>query len=803
MKGFEIELDLDAEYIMWMYHLKFFIDLKRKYETFVKFRGNKAFLEGGDQLRVQCAVEDALFKAKNEFIYDFLMQSNNLDENYGPYLELLSNQKYEQIKKEYYGLFIYTKRQFMQIKQELIDKFGYLKNFSRQYPQNFVIIFLPSSKQSQLIQRIQDLVRHINNNIDQGITPQSSKYYSYRNRDLAQRNVYKKIYQIKMRDLQAIQIFLIFDIRRMEEYFKVSFTLKDYHDYVILVIQGSSDNGCQEAMSTLENHLKHKMLFQIQKEQGDLFKGTEWKIVKIEEIELIANRLDQCFETEILKRMTNNFQKNDFIFTDITQWNYFRQKQMNEESNQISRLTNSYYQSEVDRQIDSELIQQDISGIGQLEQENQKEIFPYKNNQDCNSDIIMQPINQQINKQEIIQQIDNQSSDEEQQDMKQLKIIKDHKVETLQDKIIIEFFNYKEKSKLYLFLNNFDEGQFQSDFDAYCSNNYIFPYVIQPDYSQQNQLKFIIEIFTNDDKNNLDQIIDFLDHYMNCQIMLGIKNIQQLQQIDQEELEELCDDYNCNLKIYNCDLSAKQVGWQEIDAQPQKNQNGKDTVLVFSNVMHCFIEQLKDKVNSLNQFSKKSIITLLFQSQFEFAYKLGEIKKLDKFGQFHLDDCYWVKITAKNPKEIINNIKENDSKIFKTILGKQSICQNEAIVLGKADENREFYDVFIPELYCKYYEKLRSDYLEHQYLEEEWKQVKIEPNEKSFFIDVTDLEIPPTHLEPIIEVIAKFERKGKVIESITNLQKGVYLIGKTNNVNSDTFELTMNNHVISSIINIK
>lgn len=68
--------------------------------------------------------------------------------------------------------------------------------------------------------------------------------------------------------------------------------------------------------------------------------------------------------------------------------------------------------------------------------------------------------------------------------MKQLKIIKNHKIETLQDKIVVEFFNYKEKSKLYLFLNNFDEGQFQSDFDAYCSTNYCFPYVIQPDYSE-------------------------------------------------------------------------------------------------------------------------------------------------------------------------------------------------------------------------------------------------------------------------------------------------------------------------------
>ena len=48
MKGFEIELDLDAEQVMWMYHLRYFLDVKRKYEAFLKFRGCKIFLEGGD-----------------------------------------------------------------------------------------------------------------------------------------------------------------------------------------------------------------------------------------------------------------------------------------------------------------------------------------------------------------------------------------------------------------------------------------------------------------------------------------------------------------------------------------------------------------------------------------------------------------------------------------------------------------------------------------------------------------------------------------------------------------------------------
>mgnify|MGYP001807908131 CR=1 FL=1 len=56
MKCFEIELDLDAEHIMWMYHLRYFIELKRKYETFVKFKGSSTFLEGQDFHRVKCAV---------------------------------------------------------------------------------------------------------------------------------------------------------------------------------------------------------------------------------------------------------------------------------------------------------------------------------------------------------------------------------------------------------------------------------------------------------------------------------------------------------------------------------------------------------------------------------------------------------------------------------------------------------------------------------------------------------------------------------------------------------------------------
>ncbi|CAD8121511.1 unnamed protein product [Paramecium sonneborni] len=792
MKSFEIELDLDAEHIMWMYHLRYFVHYKKKYDTFIKFKGSKAFLKGEDLHRVQCAVQDAVIKAKHEFIYDFLMQSNNPDENYGPYMDLLSNQEYENMKKQYSGLFIFSKRQFMQIKQDLNDKFGYIVNLSRQYPLNYVIIFLPSSKQSLLIQRIQDLVQQINNNIDQGITPYNSQYYSYRNRDLANRNIFRKVYQIKMRDEQAIQIFLIFDIRRMEEYFKASFSLKDYGDYVIFVIQGSSDSGCQEVISTLENHLKHKILSQIENEQRD-FQEMNMKIVKIEEIESIANRLDQCFGTEILKRVTNKFSKSNFIFTDAELFNFIRQKQMNEDINQISRITNSNFQSEVAKQIDSLLISEDISGIQLNKQKDLKENLQYEYLNNNDSEIVI-PIKQQIGQQEINQYDSIQmEEEEEQQDMKQLKTIKDHKIETLKDKIIVEFFNYKEKSKFYLFQNNFDEELFYSDFDVYCTENYNLPHVIQPDSSEQNQLKFIIEIFSNEFKNNIVEITDFLDHYMNCQVMLGIKNAKQLKH---EEFEELCDDFNCSFQIYNCDLNPKQIGWSKNEAMPQKSEKGKDVAIIFSNIMHCFIGQLQEKVNSLNQLAKKSIITLLFQSQFEYAYDLCEIKKLDLYCQFNFDDCYWVQITANNPKEIIEKIKEDDSKILQQTLSKQPVCQNEAIILAKGLQERDFYDVFIPELYCKYYEKLRRDYLNKQFTEEEWKNVKIEPDEKLFVVDVTDLGVQPTHLEPIIEVLASLNKKGKVIENTNDLQQGVYLIGRSRNVNSDSFELIINNHII-------
>ncbi|CAD8123170.1 unnamed protein product [Paramecium sonneborni] len=803
MKGFEVELDLDAEHIMWMYHLRYFVDLRRRYETFIKFRGSRAFLEGVDLHRVQCAVQDAVTKAKHEFIYDFLMQSNDLDENYGPYLDLLSNQEYENLKRQYQGLFIFSKKQFMQIKKDLNDKFGYIVNLSRKYPLNYVIIFLPSSKQSLLIQRIQYLVQQINKNIDQGVTPYNSQYYSYRNRDLANRNIYKKIYQIKMRDEQAIQIFLIFDIRRMEEYFKASFSLQDYGDFVIFVIQGSSDSGCVEAMSTIEKHLKQKILSQIQNVQHD-FQGMDMKIVQIEEIESIANRLDQCFGTEILKRLTSKFLKNHFVFADTEQLNFMKQKQMNEESNQISRLTNSNFQSEVAKQADSQ-IQQDNSAIQYNEQKDLKKYLQFENLKNNDSEIVI-PIKQQIEKQEINQkdgnelQMQDEEDEEEQQDMKQLKTIKDHKIETLKDKIIIEFFNYKEKSKFYLFLNNFDEELFYSDFDVYCTENYNLPHVIQPDSSEQNQLKFIIEIFSNEFKNNIVEITDFLDHYMNCQVMLGIKNAKQLKH---EEFEELCDDFNCSFQIYNCDLNPKQIGWSQNEVIPQKNEKGKDLAIIFSNIIHCFIDQLKEKVNILNQLAKKSIITLLFQSQFEYAYNLCEIKKLDLFCQFNLDDCYWVQITANNPKEIIEKIKEDDSKILQQTLSKQINCQNEAIVLVKALQERDFYDVFIPELYCKYYEKLRRDYLDKQFTEDEWKNIKMGPDQKLFFVDMTDLGIQPTHLEPTIEILADLGKKGKVIESTNDLQQGVYLIGRSRNVNSDTFDLTINNHIISSIINIK
>ena len=34
----------------------------------------------------------------------------------------------------------------MQVKKELNEKFGYVANFSRPYPLNYVIIFLPADK---------------------------------------------------------------------------------------------------------------------------------------------------------------------------------------------------------------------------------------------------------------------------------------------------------------------------------------------------------------------------------------------------------------------------------------------------------------------------------------------------------------------------------------------------------------------------------------------------------------------------------------------------------------------------------
>lgn len=87
----ELELDVDAEHIMWMYHLKYFIELRRKYDTFIKFRGHRAFLEGPDIARVRIALENVRRRANQEFVYDFLMESDNPDESYAPYMDLLSN----------------------------------------------------------------------------------------------------------------------------------------------------------------------------------------------------------------------------------------------------------------------------------------------------------------------------------------------------------------------------------------------------------------------------------------------------------------------------------------------------------------------------------------------------------------------------------------------------------------------------------------------------------------------------------------------------------------------------------------
>lgn len=60
----EVELDVDPEHIMWLYHIKFFIELKRKYDTYIKFRGHRAFLEGSDLSRVRLGQEEVKRKAK-------------------------------------------------------------------------------------------------------------------------------------------------------------------------------------------------------------------------------------------------------------------------------------------------------------------------------------------------------------------------------------------------------------------------------------------------------------------------------------------------------------------------------------------------------------------------------------------------------------------------------------------------------------------------------------------------------------------------------------------------------------------
>lgn len=47
----------------------------------------------------------------------------------------------------------------------------------------------------------------------------------------------------------------------------------------------------------------------------------------------------------------------------------------------------------------------------------------------------------------------------------------------------------------------------------------------------------------------------------------------------------MAEDFNCKLSGYTCFAAP---GWNEDDIP--RSENGKDFVLVFTNLMHCFIE---------------------------------------------------------------------------------------------------------------------------------------------------------------------------------------------------------------------
>lgn len=76
------------------------------------------------------------------------------------------------------------------------------------------------------------------------------------------------------------------------------------------------------------------------------------RVIQSSDIEAHANRLDQLFGTDILRRITSNLNKSLFVFIEMSEVNYLRSKIRGE--NQSSYFTNSNLPSDL---VKTEIIQ--------------------------------------------------------------------------------------------------------------------------------------------------------------------------------------------------------------------------------------------------------------------------------------------------------------------------------------------------------------------------------------------------------------------------------------------------------------
>lgn len=269
-------------------------------------------------------LDDAIQKVdsfRRESAHKFLEWNDQPNFRYDCYNELIHNEEYQRLQQENRQLYFFTKLQFEGIQSELENR-GLHFSPTLNLPKQYVLLFAPASKIQLLEDKVKTLIGLIEMRIRQNITPFLAPGVSLANQHARMLQRFNQFCLLEIDQAQALQLKIIYDLRRFEETYRVSLNFIAQQHHLQLQIFGKTLEDANSAAQTIDTWLKNKSLHKLSVQPQhlpDVYKAVLAKlsiqymnliIIQQSQIYQAANMLDQQFQLNLMQFATTYFASN-------------------------------------------------------------------------------------------------------------------------------------------------------------------------------------------------------------------------------------------------------------------------------------------------------------------------------------------------------------------------------------------------------------------------------------------------------------------------------------------------------------